>query len=163
MAPRTSRFSICATNCSEVTAYTSGSPAATDSRSQVAGGAGASSDSAAGVCGCETAPTGDSSSQRPGSAATRTAIEPPNLATPCSECGNAPAGGVAGLADSAGAMIPAICQAADSSATLTFARRMNFASRLATAAASSRGSTASTSPGAACTRRSSAITRPCAL
>src|SRR5438105_6332890 len=38
MAPRTSRFSICATNCSEVTAYTSGSPAATDSRSQVAAG-----------------------------------------------------------------------------------------------------------------------------
>src|SRR6266516_3701673 len=100
MAPRTSRFSICATNCSEVTAYTSGSPAATDSRSQVAGGAGASSDSAAGVCGCETAPTGDSSSQRPGSAATRTAIEPPTLATPCGECGNAPAGGVAGLARS---------------------------------------------------------------
>src|SRR5438876_11684076 len=114
MAPRTSRFSICATNCSEVTAYTSGSPAATDSRSQVAGGAGASSDSAGGVCGCETAPTGDSSSQRPGSAATRTAIEPPNLATLCSECGTAPAGGVAGLADSAGAVFSQFFHAVDS-------------------------------------------------
>src|SRR5437016_13290142 len=121
MAPRTSRFSICATNCSEVTAYTSGSPAATDSRSQVAGGAGASSDSAAGVCGCETAPTGDSSSQRPGSAATCTASEPTNLATPYSECGNAPAGGVAGRADWAGSKTPAICHAAEPSAPPTLA------------------------------------------
>src|SRR5438045_9549645 len=105
MAPRTSRFSICATNCSEVTAYTSGSPAATDSRSQVAGGAGASSDSAAGVCGWETAPTGDRGSQRLGSAATRTAIQPPNLVTPWSVLGTAPAGRVAALGASPGSLV----------------------------------------------------------
>jgi hypothetical protein len=58
---------------------------------------------------------------------------------------------------------PLIRHCCDSSASCTFARRMNLDSRAATDATSSRGSTASRSSGASCSRRSNAITRPCGL